>query len=226
MQTRGFPLAAVLSLALAACGSDVPDPSSAASVTSASASPPAASAGGIPAGAVLQPSDVRDAEAAPLDQGLHAHVRPLRPCGDDRYPSDETRTDAVAMRFIVPGAEANSTPSVVTEFVGLHSSGGAAAQFAEISAALQKCPGGLGSGADERRWTVLDSDDDSMLVRIDQRYAYADQTPETVSNFAALSRVGDAIVVVADLGWENMGGSEDLVRSLITKAEERASTIG
>ncbi|MEU4689665.1 hypothetical protein [Actinoplanes sp. NPDC023714] len=172
----------------------------------------------------MQPADVRDAEAAPLDQGLYSHVRPLRPCGDDRYDSDASRTDAVAMRYIVPGAEANSTPSIVTEFVGLHSAGGAAEQFTEIEAALEKCPGGLGE--DEHKWTVLDSADDSLVVRIDQRYAYADQTPETVSNYAALSVVGDAVVVVADMGWENMGGSEDLVRSLITKAEERAATIG
>ncbi|WP_229068964.1 hypothetical protein [Actinoplanes sp. DH11] len=245
MQTTVIRLAAgagLLSLSLAACDSGASSAPSAPSSASAAAAPagagpdpssdaapsgsPAASASaaeGIPASALLQPGDVRDAEGQPFEQGEVTHVRPLRPCGDAPYASDESRVDAVAMRYIVENTQEGSTPTVVAQFVGRHRPGGAAEQFAEIGAALDRCPGGLGE--DEKKWAVLDADDDSMVVRIDERFSYADEAPSTVSHYAAMSRVGDAVVVVADLGWENLGGDEKLVRDLIAKAEERAATI-
>jgi hypothetical protein len=182
-----------------------------------------AAATGIPAAALLQPEDVGGVSAEPLEQGQFSHVRPLRPCGEQRYPSDGSRTDAVAVRYAVPGQEEASTPSVVVEFVGRHQPGGAAEQFKDVGAALQKCPGGLGEG--QHKWEVIESSGDSMLVRIGQRFSYADEEPATVNHYAALSRVNDAIVVVADLGWENSDGSETLVRELIRKAEQRAATL-
>ncbi|BEL03699.1 hypothetical protein Q0Z83_018900 [Actinoplanes sichuanensis] len=182
-----------------------------------------AAATGIPASALLQPDDVGGVQAEPLEQGQFSHVRPLRPCGEERYPSDDSRTDAVAVRYAVPGQEEASTPSVVVEFVGRHRGGGAAEQFEDVGAALKKCPGGLGEG--QHRWDVIESSGDSMLVRIGQKFAYADEEPATVNHYAALSRVNDAIVVVADLGWENSDGSEQLVRELIRKAEQRAAAL-
>ncbi|MBB2948329.1 hypothetical protein FB565_008112 [Actinoplanes lutulentus] len=230
MQINAFRIAAagLLTASLTACSSASDTTASAASVPpspsgSASAAPSASAAVGIPGGALLQPSDVRGAESQPLEKGEFSHVRPLRPCGDGRYPSDESRTAAVAMRYTVGGAEGGSTPTVVTEFVGLHTGTGAADQFTAIQSGLKECPGGLGDG--ERRWVVLDTGDDALVVRIDQRFSYADEAPSTVSHYAAASRVGNAIVVVADLGWENLGGSEELVRDLITKAEKRAATL-
>ncbi|MDI6102138.1 hypothetical protein QLQ12_26315 [Actinoplanes sp. NEAU-A12] len=226
--TRLVVGAGLLSVALTACSSGSgPGPASGSPATAAARSGPvpqtsAAKEKGIPGGALLQPDDVRGVRGEPLDQGESAHVRPLRPCGDGRYPSDESRTDAVAMRYVVPGPE-GSTPTVVIEFVGLHTPGGAAAQLRDIDAALDRCPGGLGEG--QRKWTVLESDDASALVRIDQRISYADEEPSTVSHFAAVATVNDAVVVVTDLGWENMGGDESLVRELIAKAKQRAGTI-
>ncbi|GIE80593.1 hypothetical protein Aph02nite_65430 [Actinoplanes philippinensis] len=216
--------AGLLGLSMTACTAAEPAvTTSPAAQTSPAASTRAAAADGIPAGALLQPADVGGVQAEPLDQGEYAHVRPLRPCGDDRYPSDGSRTDAVAVQYAVPGAEQGSTPSVVIEFVGRHEPGGAAAQFRDIGAALDRCPGGLGEG--QRKWEIVESDDDSMLIRIGQRFAYADEKPATVNHYAALSRVNDAVVVVADLGWENSDGSEKLVRDLIAKAEQRAATV-
>lgn len=127
------------------------------------------------------------------------------------------------MQYTVPGIPEGSTPFTVVEFVGKHKTGGAAAQFTEIRAALTKCPGGLGK--DQRKWTVVESDSDSMLVKIEQKSGYGDQEPATVAQYAALSVVNDAVVVVADLGWENSGGSEELVREYIGKAEKRAAAI-
>jgi hypothetical protein len=182
-------------------------------------------ASGIPASALLQPSDVRGAEAEPLPKGELDYVRPLRPCGDDPYSSDGSRRDAVAVRYVLEPAERGDAPSVVAEFVGRHAPGGAAAQFDEVRGALQRCPGGLAGG--QRRWTVLGdgrAGDESVLVRIDQRIRYCDEEPERVSYYAALARVDDLIVVVTDLGWEKTGGSEALVRDLIGKAVQRAGT--
>ncbi|MFC7531603.1 hypothetical protein [Actinoplanes sp. GCM10030250] len=187
-----------------------------------------AAADGIPASALLQPADVREAKAEPLEQGDFPHVRPLRPCGDKPYPSDETRSDAVAVKYVVESAEGEgSVPTVVAEFVGRHEAGGAAKQFDEIGAALKKCPGGLGEG--QLKWSVVGNGvggDESVLVRIDSKESYADEEPATVSRYAALARVDDAIVVVTDMGWENLGGSEKLVRDLIGKAAERAKAVG
>ncbi len=222
--------ALLLCAALAAC-----DPGAAPADTVTQATPPPASgtpspsagrASAIPAGALLQAADVRSAEPTPMEEGESAHVRPLRPCGDDPYPSDGSRTDAVAMRYVLEPGRTGDAPSVVVEFAGLHEPGGAAAQFDDVREALDRCRGGLAEG--QRRWTVLGdglAGDESVLVRIDQKVSYADEEPATVSHYAALARVGDMIVVVTDLGWENTGGSEKLVRELIGKAVQRAGTI-
>ncbi|GAA1640491.1 hypothetical protein [Actinoplanes couchii] len=220
--------AGLLTVSLAGCASGAGNTASSGSVpspvsASAESESSTAAVSGIPAEALLQPDDTRGATAEPLEKGDFPHVRPLRPCGTDPYPSDGTRTDAVAMRYTVPGSEQGSTPSTVVEFVGRHEAGGAAAQFTEISAALEKCPGGLGK--DQHQWTVIESDDDSVLVKIEQRFSYADEAPATVAQYAALSKVNDTVLVVTDLGWENMDGSEKLVRDLIEKAEKRAATI-
>jgi hypothetical protein len=202
--------------------------SSAQTTAPAAAGTPAQAAGesGIPAGALLQPPDVRGADAEPLAKGELDYVRPLRPCGADPYPSDGSRQDAVAVRYVLQPAQRGQAPTVVAEFVGLHSPGGATAQFDEIDDALRRCPGGLAEG--QRRWTVLGmgvAGDESVLVRIDQQVRYGDEEPETVSHYAALARVDDVIVVVTDLGWEKTGGSAELVRDLMGKAVQRAGTI-
>jgi hypothetical protein len=239
----GFATAAfLLSVSLAACdlgtgnaassggSAPVSTDSSAQTTSPAVSGTPAQAAAtdesGIPASALLQPPDVRGADAEPLAKGELDYVRPLRPCGADPYPSDGSRREAVAVRYVLEPAQRGDAPSVVAEFVGLHAPGGAAAQFDEIDDALQRCPGGLAEG--ERRWTVLGmgvAGDESVLLRIDQQVKYGDEEPETVSHYAALARVDDVIVVVTDLGWEKTGGSAELVRDLMGKAVPRAGTI-
>ncbi|WBB77903.1 hypothetical protein O7606_16705 [Micromonospora sp. WMMD882] len=181
---------------------------------------------GIPASALLQPSDVRGAEPQPMEDGDRGHLRPLRPCGtEDTYPSDESRTAAVAVSFFVEPATTGATPTVIVEFVGRHARGGAADQFDDVEEALQRCPGSLAEG--DRRWTVIGSDiagDESLLVRIDEKLSYGDGEPSTVSDYAAVARAGDMIVVVTDTGWENADSSEQLVRELAAKAVRRAGT--
>jgi hypothetical protein len=224
--------ALMVSLCLAACAPDAgeasPSPGVSTSSKAASTEPDAGGTSAIPAGALLQPSDVSDAKAEPLAEGRESHLRPLRPCGDnDPYPSDGSRTAAVAVSYAPASGGAGSVPEVFVEFVGRHAPGGAAEQFDEISQALRRCPGSL--AGEQRRWTTLDTGiagDESVLVRIDQRISYGDADPETVSDFAVLARTGDMIVVVADVGWENLDASEKSVRDLIGKAVQRAGTAG
>jgi len=224
--------ALMVSLSLAACAPDAgeagPSPAVSTSSKAVSTEPDPGGTPAIPAGALLQPSDVSGARAEPLAEGRESHLRPLRPCGDnDPYPSDDSRTAAVAVSYAPRSGGADSVPEVFVEFVGRHAPGGAAAQFDEISQALRRCPGSLAD--EQRRWTTLDTGiagDESVLVRIDQRMSYGDGDPETVSDYAALARTGDIIVVVADIGWENLDGSDRSVRDLIGKAVQRAGTAG
>jgi hypothetical protein len=237
-----FAGALLLSVSLAACASGTGEGSPSTGLStgsnevSASSKPPAsgtsppdaAGTTDIPASALLQPSDMRGAKAEPVEEGRESHLRPLRPCGDsDPYPSDESRTAAVAVSYAPGSGGAGTVPDVFIEFVGRHASGGAADQFDEINEALRRCPGSLAEK--KRRWTKLGTDiagDESVLVRIDQKMSYGDEEPETVSDYAALARTGDMIVVVADIGWENLDGSEKMVRDLIGKAVQRAGTAG
>jgi hypothetical protein len=236
MTTTPLRLVACVSLlgaSLAGCTSGTDSPGGTASaptvsaVETASTTPkPPVGGSGIPAGALLAPADVSGAKPEALANGELSYLRPLRPCGDERYTSDSSRDDAVAVKYVPYPPSGGDVPAVVIEFVARHAPGGAAEQFKEIGEALKRCPGGLGEG--QRRWTVLaspDAGDQSLLVRIDQKESYADEEKEIVGRYAALARVGDVIVVVTDLGWENIGGSEKLVRELIGKAVQRAGTI-
>jgi hypothetical protein len=233
-----FAGALLLSVSLAACASGAGEGGSSTGLSagpndvSGSGKPPAPDSpsaaapdtSGIPASALLQPSDVRSAKPERMEDGDRGHLRPLRPCGDkDAYPSDDSRTAAVAMSFYLEPDATGTSPAVVVEFVGRHAPGGAADQFDQITEALRRCPGSLAEN--KRRWTVLDTDvagDESVLVRIDERFSYGDEEPSTVSDYAAVARTGDMIVVVTDTGWENIDSSEKLVRDLIGKAVRRA----
>ncbi|WP_238010459.1 hypothetical protein KZZ52_25130 [Dactylosporangium sp. AC04546] len=192
-------------------------PSAAASAApSATASVPSV----IPGAALLQPADLDGARFTPMAEGDSAHLRPLRPCGA-RYPSDATRTAAVAVQAHVvdtPG----ETPRVLMQYVGLHP-GTAAEAFQQIAAAVRACPGSLDPG--QLRWEVAgtaDAGDESLFVRVSRRFSYGDPdnvvTPVTP---AVLLRVGDRVTVVADLGWEASGGDEAWVLRLAKTAAER-----
>ncbi|MEE6261543.1 hypothetical protein [Plantactinospora sonchi] len=185
-------------------------------------SPSLGTADTIPASALLQPEDLNGVRLEPVPEGDSAHLRPLRPC-EARYPSDTTRTAAVAMRaYVSPGA--GQTPQVILQYVGLHP-GQAETAFDEISDAVRGCPGSLKAG--QHRWEVAGTGvagDESLLVRISERVTYGDTS--VVTTPAVVARVGDHVTVVADLGWENSDGDESDVRRLATKAVERLRAQG
>jgi hypothetical protein len=212
-----FAGAVILSVSLAACASGTGEGSPSTGVSTGSNG---VSTSTKPPGPGTSTSDAAGTSDIPASA--------LRPCGDsDPYPSDDSRTAAVAVSYAPGSGGAGTVPNVFVEFVGRHAPGGAADQFDEINKALRRCPGSLAEK--KRRWTKLGTDiagDESVLVRIDQRMSYGDEEPETVSDYAALARTGDMIVVVADIGWENLDGSEKLVRDLIGKAVRRAGNTG
>ncbi|MFY1691839.1 hypothetical protein [Plantactinospora sp. WMMB782] len=230
-----LPAAAVALALLVGCSADggaEPAPtgtSSSGPSTAAPNSPPGSPSGSpspgasdvIPASALLRPDDLGGTKLEPLPEGESAHLRPARPCGRP-YPGDATRVAAVAMRAYVSPA-ANETPRVVMQYVGLHP-GRAESAFAEIVAAVGRCPGSLDPG--EHRWESAgtgSAGDESVLLRVSARFDYGgDETVTTTP--AVVARVGDHITVVADLGWENASGDESFVRELAAKAVERLRT--
>ncbi|MEE6261542.1 hypothetical protein [Plantactinospora sonchi] len=193
----------------------------AAAATSPSSSTPSPSPGTtdvIAGSALLQPEDLNGARLEPVPDGESAHLRPARPC-DARYPSDRTRTAAVAMRAYVSQGD-GYTSHVVLQYVGLHP-GHAETAFDEIVDAVRQCPGSLGTG--QQRWEVAGTGvagDESLLLRVSERFNYGDDV-HVVTTPAVIARVGDHVTVVADLGWENAGGSEPELRLLAAKAVER-----
>ncbi|MET7403895.1 hypothetical protein ABZS66_61565 [Dactylosporangium sp. NPDC005572] len=225
-QARSTGIAALTVLALVGCANRSPTapatPQSPPAATSSAAVPSAAASvpNVIPAAALLQPADLDGAGFTPMADGDGAHLRPLRPCGA-RYPSDATRTAAVAVQAHVVSTP-GQTPHVLMQYVGLHP-GTAAEAFQQIAAAVRACPGSLDPG--QLRWEVAgtaDAGDESMFVRVSKRFSYGDPgnivTPVTP---AVLLRVGDRVTVVADLGWESSGGDEAWVLRLARTAADR-----
>ncbi|MEO3819628.1 hypothetical protein [Plantactinospora sp. B24E8] len=198
-----------------ATGTTATSPASATSPTRSSPSP---TSDVIAGSLLLQPADLHGAKLEPVPEGESAHLRPARPCGA-RYPSDRTRTAAVAMRAYVSPAD-GYTPHVVLQYVGLHP-GHAEAAFDEIAEAVRGCPGNLESG--QLRWEVAGTGiagDESLLVRVSERFSYGDEA-HVVTTPTVIARVGDHVTVLADLGWENASGDEPKLRQLATKAVER-----
>jgi hypothetical protein len=122
-----------------------------------------------------------------------------------------------------PGA--GHTPRIVMQYVGLHP-GQAGAAFADIAAAVRRCPGNLKPG--QHKWQTAGTGiagDQSMLLRVSERFSYGDSEVVTTTP-VVVARVGDYVMVVADLGWETASGDEPFVRQLVTKAVDRLRTSG
>lgn len=216
------PVATGATPTVPATGTAGPSPASPTSPPPSSPSP--SPTGHVIAGSLLlQPEDLNGARLEPVPDGESAHLRPARPC-DARYPSDRTRTAAVAMRAYVSPAD-GYTPHVVLQYVGLHP-GHADRAFDEIAEAVRGCPGGLGSG--QLRWEVAGTGiagDESLLVRVSERFSYGDEA-HVVTTPTVIARVGDHVTVLADLGWENASGDEPKLRQLATKAVGRLRVAG
>jgi hypothetical protein len=175
----------------------------------------------VPASALLQPGDLGGAKPdRPTTNDLD-HLSPPTPCLGNPYPSDALRLAAAKQRAVVP-TRAGSTPVVVFEHVARYRSGGAAQLITELKAAVQRCPGP--GGASQRRWKLVRDDGDTLLLHV-TRQGGQDGRPVTHTTVVGVARVGDAVVVVADLGWEDGSGTEALVGALLPVALRRAATM-
>jgi hypothetical protein len=92
----------------------------------------------------------------------------------------------------------------------------------QLRRALAACQGLDQDGA---RWKILDTGvagDESLLLR---RRIYIDYADTYHNTYLVTARVGGALVVVADVGWETASGHKSLVRDLSTIAVRRAAVL-
>jgi hypothetical protein len=218
-------MAVLVVLALTGCGADDAGPSNSPPATS-TAGTPQHSAGPqettIPAAALLQAADLDGAAPEPAGD-VAPYLRPPRPCGD-QHPSEAARVASAAVTAAVtPETGQQGTPSVVLETIVRYRPGVGAQAYAELADALRRCPGQLGK--DKRRWEIVGdvrAGDEAMVFKTTSQFEYGDETKlATVSTPVALARVGDDLVLLADLGWETASGEESKVRRLIVTAVER-----
>jgi hypothetical protein len=98
--------------------------------------------------------------------------------------------------------------------------------MAELRDAIGRCPGTAGTG--NGRWTIVNSvplGEDSLLIRITTDVEGLGGQRVRRSEYAAVARMDDVIVVVADVGWENASGYEPMVRHLTLAALGRAEVL-
>lgn len=227
MRRIGFLATTLALVSLAACGDGDTDDAAASPSTSESTTVTAtatASAGPIPSRALLQPSDLNGATMAPVDGDVGKDLRPPRPCGA-AHPSDPARQASIATTAPITPATgpAGTVPSVILETIVRYRPGSGAQAFAELRSALQRCPGAIGE--EKRNWEIVgdvSAGDEAFVFRTSTQSTYGDSPELTTQTWpVAVARSGDDLVLVADLGWENMSGDEPIVRSLIATAVER-----
>jgi hypothetical protein len=171
---------------------------------------------------MLQPADLAGTPTSPAADDLRAWLRPPMPCAT--YRSAGKVTAARAIQVLYPVAE--TIPTVLLEHVAVYRAGGAAQYLHELRRALAGCRGCTEHG---RGWRIVDTrvgTPDSILVRLTETVEYGDGASRLQSTYVAVARAGNAMVVLADLGWEAGDGHESLVRALAPIAVNRASIVG
>jgi len=176
---------------------------------------------GIVDEALLQPADLHGARTGTLGQDSWAQLRPPRPGLGGSYPSTALlRCD----RAVTAVLGVNQTPTVIVEYVAVYRSDGAQRYLRELRGALAACRGGDRHGSG---WTVLSSGPagrESLRLRLRESFEYAGEIV-TKDTYIAAARVGRALVVVIDAGWETGDGHRELVEELITPAVRRAGIL-
>ena len=169
----------------------------------------------IPAAALLQPADLGGATPGPVTEDLWPGLRPPQPCSGAALDSAAFVQDQRAMSVMIGFGE---LPTVVMQHVATYRVDGAERYLAELRRNLAACGGDTG-------WTVLATGvagDESMLLRLREWVDYAETTKNT---YVLVSRVGSAVMVLADTGWEAGNGHESLVRDLSAAAVRRAAVV-
>jgi hypothetical protein len=173
----------------------------------------------IPDAALLQLQDLHGATPTPVTDDYWAALRPPQPCADRPYPSTALRR---ADRAVTALIGVDGAPTVVMAHVGTYRSDGAHQYLRQLRRALAACDG---LDQDDVRWTVRATGvagDESLLL---SRRTYIDYADSYHNTYLVVARVGHALVVVADTGWETASGHEALVRELSVAAVRRAAVL-
>ncbi|MFG1605202.1 hypothetical protein [Actinoplanes sp. NPDC049265] len=181
-----------------------------------------APAGTIPGSAMLQPADLAGAVPVPADQDLWPWLRPPAP---HAYLSRVgVRTAERAVRVVYPVAE--TQPTVLLEYVAVYRGMGAERYLWRLRGAVSRPHARC--AADGRTWRLAATGvagRDSLLLSVSQTVQYPDGTGRVQTAYVAVARVGHALVVVADVGWEYGDGHRSLTRRLAPVAVRRAAQL-
>jgi hypothetical protein len=174
----------------------------------------------IPDSAFLQPEDLRGATPTRSPDDAWPALRPPRPCATGGPGAASPRAEGTVSFMIGVG----DRPTVVMEHLATYRSNGASRYVRDLHRALTRCGG---CTEPDRVWTVLATDlagDGSLLISVRETVEYAGELM-TKDSYVVVARVGRAVVVLADVGWETGNGHEALVRELIGPAVRRAARL-
>ena len=170
----------------------------------------------VPASAMLQASDLGGATPTPVTDDYWDALRPPQPCSATPYPSTALVRASRAISVMIG---VDNRPTVVVEHVASYRADGAHRYLRELRRAVAAC------SADDG-WTVLATGvagNESVLLR---HREFIDFSGTYKNTYVLTARVGSALVVLADAGWETGNGHEALVRQLSAAAVRRAAVAG
>lgn len=176
----------------------------------------------VPPAMFLQPADLGGVVPQPADPELRPALRPPQPCVTGGFASLTDRYAPGAVTAVYPVAE--DRPTVLLEDIGLYRGSGARWYMRELRRAVRSCEGCTDSSG---IWSVIGrgiAGRDSLLLRLETAVDI-EGSVYVHHDYILVARVGKAVVVLADLGWEVGDGHEDLVRSLAPAAVRRARSL-
>lgn len=170
----------------------------------------------VPASTMLQASDLGGVTPTPVTDDYWDALRPPQPCSATAYPSTALVRASRAISVLIG---VDDRPTVVVEHVASYRADGAHRYLRELRRAVAACPADAG-------WTVLATGvagNESVLLR---HREFIDFSGTYKNTYVLTARVGSALVVLADAGWETGNGHEALVRQLSAAAVRRAAVAG
>ncbi|WP_412539644.1 hypothetical protein R8Z50_27920 [Longispora sp. K20-0274] len=147
--------------------------------------------------------------------------------GSDAQRARDRRISGVAALPEALEQQGQGILTTVQERVLVYTSGGAAAFLGEVRDQVGRCPGSAdaASGAWENLGSAGLGDESVVLRNTRMSRGMPDQPAVEQRTYAVLVRVGDVVVVVADLGWESGDGHEQVTRTLAEVAVRRAAVL-
>jgi hypothetical protein len=163
-----------------------------------------------------------------VTQGM-PYVSPPRPCTGTRPSDVELVRGRAAGGLASPYAASTFPPEGLIEYVAQYTSAEAlAAYFSELTADVARCPGRIGSAANqgEWQWSIEERGfvgDESVLIRIRAELHYANTNePCCFDKYIAVGRQGQVLVATTSLGWENQSGTAAIARKYLQAGLQRA----